>query len=133
MNHTARFASSFGDGQGNMYYVNLGFDCNSAEVIYLLTCKRCSKIYTGSTVISFWKRFNNHKSSLKWFGKGQRGIAGEHLYAHFYEEGHKGIEDIQVKIIDWTDVNDPTFREGFWIYKLDTFAPKGLNFRNFSL
>ena len=52
--------------------------------------------------------FNNHKSSLKRLGKGQRGIAGEHLYAHFLEEGHKGIEDIQVKIIDRTNVNDPT-------------------------
>ena len=30
---------------------------------------------------------------------------GEHLYAHFYEEGHKGIEDIQEKIIDRTDVS----------------------------
>ena len=69
---------------------------------------------------------------MKRFGKGQRGISGEHLYAHFHEEGHKGIEDIQVKIIDRTDVNDPTCREGFWTYKLDTFVPKGLNLRDFS-
>ena len=89
-------------------------------MIHLLTCKRCSKIYVGSTVTSFQKRFNNHKSSLKRFGKGQRGIVGEHLYAHFYEEGHKGIEDIQVKIIDCTDVNDLNF------------IPKGLNLTDFS-
>ena len=38
---------------------------------------------------------------------------GEHLCAHFYEEGHKEIEDIQIKIIDQTDVNDPTLIEGF--------------------
>ena len=100
--------SSFEDGRGHMYYINFGFDCDSAGVIYLLNCKRCSKIYVGSTVTSFRKRFNNHKSSLKRLGKGQRGIAGEHLYAHFLEEGHKGIEDIQVKIIDRTNVNDPT-------------------------
>ena len=30
------------------------------------------------------------------YGKGQRGIAGEHLYAHFFEEGHRGIDDILV-------------------------------------
>ena len=125
--------SSFGDDRGLMYCINYGFDCDSAGVIYLLTCKRCSKIYVGSTVTSFRKRFNNHKSSLKRFGKGQRGIAGEHLYAHFYEEGHKGIENIQVKIIDRTDINDPKFREGFWTYKFDTFVPKGLNLRDFSL
>ena len=116
-----------------MYYINYGFDCDSAGVIYLLTCQRCSNIYVGGTVTSFQKRFNNHKSSLKRFGKGQRGIAGEHLHAHFYEEGQKRVEDIQVKIIDQTDVNDPTFKEGFWTYKLDTFVPKGLNLRDFSL
>ena len=79
---------------GHVCYINFGFDCDSAEVIYLLNCKRCSKIYVGNTVTSFRKRFNNHKSSLKRFGKGQRGIAGRYLYADFYEEGHKGIEDI---------------------------------------
>ena len=114
-----------------MYYINFSFDCDSAGLIYLLTCKRCSKIYVASTVTSFRKRFNNHKSSLKRFGKGQRGIAGEHLYGHFFEEGHKDIEE-SVKIIDRTDVNDPTYREGFWTYKLDTFVPKGLNLRDFS-
>ena len=79
-----------------------------------LTYKRCSKIYEGSTVTSFRKSFNDHKSSLKRFGKGQRGIAGEHFYAYFYEEGHKGIEDIQVKIIHRTDVNDPNTRLSPW-------------------
>ena len=74
--------SCFGDCRGHMYYINFSFDCDSTGVIYLLTCDRCSKIYVGSTVTSFRKRFNNHKSSLKRFGKGQRGIASEHLYAH---------------------------------------------------
>ena len=109
-----------------LYYC---FDCDSAGVIYLLTCRRCSKIYVGSTVTSFRKRFNNHKSSLKRFGKGQRGIDSEHLYAYFYEE-HKKIEDIKVKIIDQTDVNDPTFRESFSTYKLDTFVSEGLSLRD---
>ena len=36
---------------------------------------------------SFRKRFNNHSSSLNRFGKEQRGIAGENLYAHFFEGG----------------------------------------------
>ena len=42
-----------------------------------------------------------------------RGIAGEHLYAHFFENGHNGLEDVRVKIIDKTNVNDPRTREGF--------------------
>ena len=45
------------------------------------------------------------------------------LDAHFYEEGHRGILDISVKIIDKTNANEPTNREGFWAYKLKSFVP----------
>ena len=86
-------------------------------VIYLITCKKCANIYVGNTITSFRKRFNNHKSSLNRFGNGVRGIAGEYLYAHFFESGHNGLEDVRV----------PTTREGLWAYKLDSFIPRGLN------
>lgn len=76
------------------------------------------------------KIFNNHKISFKRYGKGQRGIAGEHLYAHLYEGGHSGIDDMEVMIIDKTDVNEPTTKEGFWIYKLDSIVPNGLDLRD---
>ena len=61
------------------------------------------------------------------YSKGQRGIAGEQPYSHFLEAGHKGIEDMRVKIIDKTNVNDLTNREGFWAYKLNSFIPQRLN------
>ena len=53
------------------------------------------------------------------------------MYAHFYEEGHEGIENMTVKIIDKTNINEPTIREGFWAYKLNSFVPNGLNIRDF--
>ena len=52
----------------------------------MFTCKKCAKIYVGSTITSFRKRFNNHKSRLNRFGKGVMGIACEHLYAHFFNK-----------------------------------------------
>ena len=118
-------------GENAEYCINFLFDCDSPGVVYLIKCKTCSKIYVGSTITSFRKRFNNHKSSANRFGNGARGIAGEHLYEHFFQSGHNGLEDIVVKIIDRADVNDPTRREGFWAYKLDSFVPKGLNIRDF--
>ena len=51
------------------------------------------------------------------YGKGQRGIPGEHLYAHFSKEGQRGILDMSIKIIDKTNINEPTNNEGFWTYK----------------
>ena len=52
-------------------------------------------------------------------------MAGEHLYAHFFEMEHRGIEDMLVTIIDKTNINEPTQREGFWAYKLYSFIPHG--------
>ena len=58
-------------------------------------------------------------------------MAGEHLYAHYFEMGHRGIEEMLVTIIDKTNINEPTQREGFWAYKLNSFMPHGLNQRDF--
>ena len=60
-------------------------------------------------------------------------MTGEHLHAQFFEQGHNGINDMCVKIIDKTDINEPTKREGFWAYKLDSFTPQELNQRDFCL
>ena len=56
---------------------------------------------------------------------------GEHLYAHFFYQGHNGMQDVKVKIIDKTNVACPTQREGFWAYKLNSFEPHGLNLKDF--
>ena len=63
-------------------------------MVYLITCRICYKQYVGSTTTPFRMRFNNYKSILIRFEKGQRGICGEHLYAHFFEEGHSGSKDL---------------------------------------
>ena len=99
-------------------------------MVYLITCKRCAKQYVGSTITDFRKRFNSHKSSMNRYGKGQRGICGEHLYAHFFEEGHLGLEDLDIQIIDVTDKRDPTKRESFWAEKINSFVPLGINVRD---
>ena len=115
----------------NKYWINYSFDCDSEDVIYVLRCISCSKIYVGSTITSFRKRFNNHKSSMRKYEQGGRKMAAEHLYAHFFGPRHKGLDDVRVIIIDKTNIGKPTQREAFWVYKLDTFVPRGLNVRDF--
>ena len=109
------------------FHINHSFDCDSQGVVYLITCKRCGKQYVGSTTTPFRLRFNNHKSSLRRYERGQRGICGEHLYALFLEDEHIGLEDLSIKIIDVTNVSDSTVRDSFWIEKLKCYAPVGLN------
>ena len=67
----------------------------------------------GSTVTPFRLRFNNHKNSLDRFGRGQREICGQHLYAHFFEEGHSGLRDFLAQVIDVTNLNNPSERGEF--------------------
>ena len=111
---------------GRNFHIHHPFDCNSGRVVYLITCKNCLKQYVGCTITSFRARFNNHKSSLRKFGNGNRGICGEHLYAYFFSEGHHGVNEVQVQVIDVTDVARPTVRESYSIDKRNCLAPLGL-------
>ena len=87
------------EGHGNEFKTNYSFNCDSEGMVYLISCSKCRR------------RFNNHNSSLVRYTKGRRNMSGGHLYAHFYEEGHEGIENMIVKIIDKTNINEPTTRE----------------------
>ena len=54
------------------------------------------------------------------------------IYMHIvFEMGLRGIENMLVTIIDKTNINEATQREGFWAYKLNSFIPHGLNQRDF--
>ena len=48
----------------------------------------------------------------------------------FFSKGHHGIDEVQVQIIDVTDVAQPTVRESYWIDKLNCYALLGLNVLN---
>ena len=119
---------------GKQYKINFSFNCNSRNVVYLLTCKICEKQYVGSTVTKFRSRFNQYKSNINLYGKGQRGFMQEPLIEHFFSNKHNGShKDIKVQIIDYCDPNNPERREDFWIYHLDTIYPRGLNTRKLVL
>ena len=84
--------------------------------------QKCGKQYVGSTITSL-----RIHCSLNRYWRGQRGICGEHLYAHFWEDGHKGLKDVSAQIVDVTNVRDPSCREAFWIEKFNSCLPLGLN------
>ena len=61
-----------------------------------------------------------------------------YLHAHFLQENHNGliidcdilIIDCDILIIDKTDPAEPTVREMYWINRLKTMYPLGLNMNN---
>ena len=95
---------------GRTYYViTTFFYCDSKGVKSVVR-----NMWERLHVTSFRLRFNNHKSSMMRYGKGQRGMGRQKLHTHFYMEGH---------------VNRPNERKIFWIEKLNTYCPRGLNLR----
>ena len=86
--------------------------------MYLISCKFCGLQYVGNTITPFRLRFNNHKSALNRYGREQRNICGQQLYAHFWGEGHSGLSDFLVQVIDVTDVNNTLRGRAFGLRNL---------------
>ena len=50
------------------------------------------------------------------------------LYRHFWTEGHSGLRDLKVQLIDRVKGEDQLRdKEGQWAYRLKTVRPHGLN------
>ena len=65
------------------------------------------------------------------YGRGERAWLVSICTLIFFSQGHNGMQDVKVKIIDKTNVACPTQRERFWAYKLNSFEPHGLNLKDF--
>ncbi len=102
------------------YRIRHNFTCNSANIIYLFTCKKCKKQYVGKTTKPLKQRINHHRSTI--LSKEQRYIS-----VHFNFPDHN-IDDIQVQAIDRTSPNKLEELERYWINTLQTVKPKGLNY-----
>lgn len=110
------------------FLINHALNCNSTNVIYLLTCKICSIQYVGQTLPKFRSRWNNYKADAKRCRLKTGKVMQRLLHEHFLQEDHNGfLKDCQVTLIDKTDHTCPKQRENFWIRLLDTMHPHGLN------
>ena len=103
---------------GETYKINHRLDCNDKCLVYLFTCNKCKKQYTGQTTDNFRGRWNK---SLK-----VEVLKGENKY--FESEEHTEIlDDVSITLIDKTDGSNPTKRENYWMRTLKTYASYGLN------
>ena len=124
INETATFERS---SNGTKYHVNHKLNCDDKCLIYLITCKVCKIQYVGQTTEKFRLRWNNYRNC---FRKTQREevVPQQSFHNHFLREDHNGLlADAEITLIDKTDGADPTRRERYWIHKLMTRHPNGLN------
>ena len=105
-------------------------DCNSCNIVYLVSCKTCSQQYVGSTTTKFRLRYNNYLSCYRRYNL-KKTVPQMSFHSHFAQPCHNGMLDWEFQLIE--QVNDPLLlrkRESYWQYELSTFFPDGLNERD---
>ena len=141
VNDTSRFKG--GDTNETFNILKGPLDCNSNHVIYLFECKQCKYCfpYVRSTKTKFRYRINNYKSTHRKFRKKyvakdlaiviKRSELQQKLFhANYFAEGHQGIENWSVTLIDQVeDLDSLRKKELYSINKLNTWAPNSLNVR----
>ena len=131
MDESCHFKGSQDDRR---YSINYNLNCKSNNVVYLITCKKCSLQYVGSTITKFRLRFDNHKSRIRkheMLGQAEE-LADDLLYRHFGSGGHSGLSDVKIQLIDRFDGEEQLReKEGQWAYRLKTLVPNGLKDNDF--
>ena len=123
-----RTTKSFKSEQNHRSYrIPPGIQCKTANVIYLLTCTSCKKQYVGETKRPFIVRLKEHLADIRL--KRDKPVA-IHINSHT-SDINKVIPHIIEVINRDPDLPETTNlrkkREIFWIYRLRTLIPHGLN------
>jgi ferredoxin len=96
------------------------FGCTSSNIVYLITCTKCNKQYVGKTTKTLKERITRHRSII--LTKQRR-----YLSLHFNLPEHS-LNNLKVQVIDAAETPTELDKlEQYWIHKLQTIEPKGLN------
>ena len=128
------------DSKGKVYTIEDKMDCQSVCLIYLIQCKNCDVRYVGETNNSLHERFIGHRSDIKC--KKATPVAThfnnvckpEHLKItpiELVKEGERNLESDNIldRLEQKQDILRRLEREQFWMRKLNTITPNGLNQR----
>ena len=114
------FTSSF---TGLAYKIRHNLTCKSKYVVYLITCRKCNKQYTGKSINYIHTRHCGHRSEIE----NESSELGMHFAAC-------GLENLQLQVIDCVKEGEDMALlqlEGIWQNRLATFKANGnINLRN---
>lgn len=106
------------------YKLRCNATCKSSDVIYLITCKKCNKQYVGETSQQVSKRMNSHRFDINNYTDP---AFSTQVAVHFNTKDHN-LADFSFMPIDVVhDKMHRLLKETYWIHKLDTVFPNGLN------
>ena len=127
VNKTSNFRST----KGETFEIRHNVNCKSKNVLYLVDCTLCKKpLYVGKSEYPMNIRINKHR-----FDSIQEDEETLEICDHFKEPGHSFNANARFTIIELikrTFSKDDTRnllkkRENFWIKRLKTLSPFGLN------
>lgn len=115
------------------YSIKNNINCNSKNVLYLVICTHCKLWYVGCTSNSLKTRIRRHLSDSVNDNAFNISAVSRHLkFVHFGDLTHfsfTGIKKVVCNIRGGDLRKKLLFREAFWIFKLATRMPEGLNVR----
>ena len=112
-------------GPRSTFQIHRSFHCQMCNVVYVISCRVCGKLYIGETERSFETRLKEHLSGVR-LGNSNYPVA-----RHFQTAGHS-VQDLRAQIL-WLvkgDVVDRKHLEAWLISKLNTTSPFGLNLKS---
>ena len=111
------------------YLIRCQLNCESINIIYVITCSKCLEPYVGSAV-KFKTRFCIHKSDIK--TKKERCGSGRHFNSKCYHDTNP-FQYLRVQLIEHVEssrlenIEDVLWdREKYWQSQLFTIT-KGMN------
>ena len=108
---------------GETFTIREHVTCESSNIVYLLGCRKCPGVqYVGETQNALSTRFYTHRSHIN-------KNTGTHVTRHFNTADHS-LQDVKVTVIERVfrrSKRARLARESFWIKKLSTLWPQGLN------
>ena len=100
-------------------------DCTTENVVYLISCSSCNKQYVGETKGPLNKRMNGHRDDWR-----HRRFERSPTAEHFHSADHDFLSNASVCCLEhnkeWSD-STRKLRESYWIRRLNTLCPFGIN------
>ena len=101
--------------------------------VYFIECKICGEQYTAKT--KFRSRANNYNSTHRIFMNKEavpkQALKQKGFHEHYCSDSHNVIEDWVITLIDSADTLKELRRKKlYWMCRLKTYAPYGLNERD---
>jgi len=128
------------DKNNAKFFLKHQLDCRSKELVYLIECSNCNIRYVGETTQKLQGRMNQHRSDIN---RNQDRVVANHFNNECNNIKYLTVTPLEkvkrnipphyicehVNILEKSDEVRFLQREQFWIRKLNTLSPNGLNIR----